>query len=197
MKKSGFVSLLLLAMALSALGSAVQAQPPTPEHDIAVTGITLSKTIFWENYSLPVNVTVENQGNHTETFNVTISANTTTIHEFENVVLENGTSTGLAFSWNTTSWDKGNYTISAFASPVTNETETEDNLLECWIFISIKGDVNGDRYVNFYDGIVAGTAFASKPGDPNWNSNTDLKEDNAINYIDVLELAQNFDESWS
>jgi len=40
-------------------------------HDIAVTNVTPSKTVVGQNYSLSIHVTVENQGDTTEAFNVT------------------------------------------------------------------------------------------------------------------------------
>jgi hypothetical protein len=48
-------------------------------HDIAVTDVTVSKTIIGQGYTLYINVTVQNEGIHTETFNVTAYANTSVI----------------------------------------------------------------------------------------------------------------------
>jgi parallel beta-helix repeat protein len=48
-------------------------------HDITVTNITPSKTVVGQNYSMKINVTVADEGNYTETFNVTLSANATAI----------------------------------------------------------------------------------------------------------------------
>jgi len=42
-----------------------------PAHDVAVTNVTPSKTVIGQGYSMYINVTVENQGDFTETFNVT------------------------------------------------------------------------------------------------------------------------------
>jgi outer membrane protein assembly factor BamB len=42
-----------------------------PVPDVAVTSVVCSKTVVGQGYSMSVNVTVENQGNSTETFNVT------------------------------------------------------------------------------------------------------------------------------
>ena len=40
-------------------------------HDVAVVDVTPSKTVVGQNYSMLINVTVENQGDSSETFNVT------------------------------------------------------------------------------------------------------------------------------
>jgi hypothetical protein len=39
-------------------------------HDVALINVTLSKTLIGQGYSMPIYVTVENQGNFTETFGV-------------------------------------------------------------------------------------------------------------------------------
>jgi parallel beta-helix repeat protein len=96
------------------------------KHDVAVMNVTASKTVVGQGYSLNINVTAANQGEFTETFNVTAYANTTTI-ETKEVTLTNGNSTTITFTWNTTGFAKGNYTISAYAWPVQNETDTTDN----------------------------------------------------------------------
>jgi len=43
-------------------------------HDIAISNVTSSKTVVGQGFSSNINVTVENQGTYTETFNVTLYA---------------------------------------------------------------------------------------------------------------------------
>lgn len=97
-------------------------------HNIAITEVTPSKTRVTKNDSISINVTVQNAGNFTETFNLTIYCNTTAIAT-QTVTLTDGTSTIITFTWNTTGFAIGNYTIIATADPVPGETETEDNTL--------------------------------------------------------------------
>jgi len=54
------------------------------------------------------------------------------------------------------------------------------------------GDINADNVVNFKDAILLGAAFTSKPGDPNWNPNTDINNDNTVNFKDAIILGANF-----
>ena len=61
-------------------------------HDVAVTSVTSSKTVVGQGFSTSVNVTVANQGDYTEVFNVTAYANTTVIGQGFN-------ETGLAGYW--------------------------------------------------------------------------------------------------
>jgi hypothetical protein len=95
-------------------------------HDVAVTSILPSRTIVGQGYSTKINVTVANQGDYTETFNVTLYANTT--FALQTITLESGASTTITFTWNTTGFAEGNYTISAYAIPVPGEVDTADNL---------------------------------------------------------------------
>jgi hypothetical protein len=46
--------------------------PWPPKHDVAVISVTPSKTVVGQGYSLSISITAENQGDYTETFNVTV-----------------------------------------------------------------------------------------------------------------------------
>jgi len=97
-----------------------------PCHDIAIISVTPAKNVIFPAYAGNITVTVENQGGFTETFSVTAYANTTIIDTKE-MVLTMGNSTIIPFTWNTTGFVLGNYTISAVADVVANETDTLDN----------------------------------------------------------------------
>ena len=103
--------------------------------DIAVTNVTPSKTAVAQSYSLSINVTIENQGDATETFNVTAYADKNVTVLGDEIIIGNqnvsnlapGTQRTLTFTWNTTKVTPGNYTISAQASTVPDEADTTDN----------------------------------------------------------------------
>jgi len=78
--------------------------------DIAVTNVMPLKTVVGEGYSLSINVTVENQGGYTETFNVTVYDNSTTIGT-QSMTTASRHSSIITFTWNTTGFVKGNYDI--------------------------------------------------------------------------------------
>jgi uncharacterized protein YhfF len=128
--------------------------------DIAVTNVTTSKTVVGQGYNVSINVTVENQGDYTETFNVTVYANTTEI-ETREIILSSGASTTTNFTWNTTDFAKGNYTISAVAETVPGEGETDledNNCTDGWILITKVGDLGSadgffvmDGFIDAYD----------------------------------------------
>jgi hypothetical protein len=95
--------------------------------DVAIIDVSPNQTVVAQGFDLGINVTAENQGQSLENFTVTAYANTTVI-QTENVTdLANGTSTTLTFTWNTTGILLGNYTISANASIVADETDIADN----------------------------------------------------------------------
>jgi len=178
----------------------------TTTHDIAVLNVTPSKTIVGEGYSININVTVENQGDNTETFNITLYANTTIINTFTNLTLPNGNSTTITFTWNTTGFAKGNYTIKAVADTVPSETDTTDNtLINGWVFVSIPGDVNADQTVNILDCIMLANHFGHTngnghtPSTKEWMAclNSDINCDLKVNILDCIILAGHFGQEWT
>jgi hypothetical protein len=97
-----------------------------PNPDVAVTRIMSSK-IVGQGFNTSISVTVANQGNHAETFEVTGYANASSIASV-GVALSSGNSVTITFVLNTTGFARGNCTISACAwPPVQNETDTRDN----------------------------------------------------------------------
>lgn len=59
-----------------------------------------------------------------------------------------GTRTTATFTWNTTGFAKGNYTISGYATPVLGETDTTDNnRTDGWVIVAMVGDITGPEGV--------------------------------------------------
>ena len=83
---------------------------------------------------------MKNKGDFSETFNVALYANSTAIGTQAVTDLALDTSTTLTFTWNTTSVSTGNYTMSATAEPVPDETVTADKtLVDGTVHIRIPG----------------------------------------------------------
>ena len=166
--------------------------------DVAVTNITLSRTVIGQGYGMSINVTAENQGDFEETFNVTLYANTAIVHILTVYNLTIGNSTTVTFTWNTTGFAKGNYTISATADTVPSETDTADNMLSAAmdVCVTIPGDVDGDRDVDIYDIVrMLGVYGVSKP-DPRYDPSCDIDNDGDIDIYDIVIAAGNYGESW-
>jgi hypothetical protein len=172
---------------------------PQGVHDVAVTNITTSKDrckpmpTVPDNSFVKVNVTVLNKGNFSETFSVTLYANSTAVDTQTTIGLAPGAQTILAYRWNTTGWVHGNYTISAYAAPVPSEVSIGDNTYTDGVIkVVIPGDINGDGIVNIFDAILLSNAYNAVSGGSRWNPNADLKADDIINVLDAIVLSNHY-----
>ena len=177
---------------------------PYPNHDVAVTNVKTSKTgclpipVLGHGYILKINVTLANQGDYAETFNVIVYANTTAIAS-QSLSLSNGSSTSIIFSYNTTGLAKGTYTIWATASIVQNEIDVYDNTYtDGLIAVSVVGDINGDFKVDIKDLVLVIKYFGSYPGHPTkpWNPNADINCDNKVDIKDLVLVIKHFGEHY-
>jgi hypothetical protein len=168
--------------------------------DIAATAISPSRTSVPIEYlpgGINVSVTVKNNGQATETFNVTMYYGVSNVSGQNTVAtqttaLASGGSQTLTFTWNTSTLGYANYTLLAHVNPLPYDTNTADKNQTVIVTVTIPGDVNGDGVVNILDAIQLANAFLARPGDPNWNPNADINGDNDINILDAILLANNF-----
>jgi parallel beta-helix repeat protein len=159
--------------------------------NIAVSNVK-SKTVVGQGCTFSVEVTIENQWYFTENCNVTVYVNATAM-DTKAVTLLGMSPTTVTFVLNTAGFAKGNYNISAYASPIAHETKTIDNTLTGnWILVTILGDTTGDGTVNLLDATLLGSAFSSKLSNALWNANADINNDYAVNYLDAIILGANF-----
>jgi len=165
-------------------------------HDMAIINITPAKTVVGQGYKCKINVTAENQGTFNESFNVTFSVNATRIENKTVDKLTPGTSKTLVFEWNTTMFDKGNYTISAYAEPVLGEIDTTDNTFtDGTVKVTIVGDISGDCVVDMTDLGWIAYSYGATPSDPKWNSNRDITDDDLIDMTDLGIAAMHYGET--
>jgi len=175
---------------------------PFPDHDLAVTNVTVcyGATIIHGGHTCCINVTVANEGDFTETFNVTTYWNTT--HKIESIelTLTSGNTTTLCFSWDTTGLPEyENYTIIAKASIVQDEIDIYDNTFTYGTILIVHvGDVNADEKVRVDDVLAVALRFGTNYGGPPnsngyfYDPNTDLNCDGKIRVDDVLATALQF-----
>lgn len=172
-------------------------------HDISIQNITASKTVVGTGYNVTIRVWIRNEGSLAETFNATVGLASTvyeTLATFTNVNLASGATTILSYTWNTTSWPLGNYTLIAYVSPVQGEVVTGDNsFFGGVITVSIVGDVTGmfgipDGIVNMRDVGSVARLFLTKSSDPAYNPNYDINDDGWINMYDIGAVARHFGE---
>jgi len=165
-------------------------------HDVAITDISPSKTVVFQDSITSINVTVENQGDCIEHFNVTLYANSTVIGRQTVNGLAYGTENTLQIICTTTDISIGNYRIKAVASQVSGETDITDNVLlydSVQVELGLQTDLNGDRKVNILDIAIVAKAYGTTPEDPNWNSIADVAEPyNEINILDIATVAKDY-----
>ena len=181
-------------------------------HDVAVTNVTLSKTVVGQNYSVFINVTLQNQGTFSETFNVTTYSDWPggEIEKEAVADLPLHESRTINVTWDTTGFAKGNYTISIYAEPVPGETNTTDNFYnDGWVKVTMPGDITEDEsiWVNMQDISILIDAFMSSPGADGkyWHTppciycphspNCDVNNDNSIDMADISLAIDHFMQS--
>jgi len=171
--------------------------------NIAVTNVTVSKTVVGQGYCMNVTAVVRNQFGMDLPINITAYANTTIIDTFTNITLPAGSSTTFTFTWNTTGIAKGNYTISAYVPSVLGETYTPDNTLaDGSILVTIPGDVDGDfvdgQYydVFLYDAVKLLAKYGMKEDNPNFNPNYDIDNDGRIFLYDAVILLSHYGQRY-
>ena len=162
-------------------------------HDVRTENLTPLKTIVGRGYCIDLNFTVEDCGNCTETFNVSVYVNQTTISQFINVTLTSRDWTTLLCEWNTTGFSIGDYAVIVVADPIPGELDIGNNNCTCsfLIHVGVPGDVTGptigvyDRTVNMRDIQYIISLFNTTPISPNWNPNADINNDGIVNMRDV------------
>jgi hypothetical protein len=175
---------------------------PPVVHDIAVTEVTVAKTVVGQGYSCSLNVTVENQGGGSEDFNVTLFANMTLIATRTVTNLQIGEFSFFEYSWNTSGLDYGNYTLKAVAETVPGETNTANNNFTCIkpVHVGVPGDVSSsapgvyDQVCNMKDVAYLIILFNTNPSSPSWNPNADVNSDGVANMKDIAIAILNFNK---
>ena len=155
---------------------------------VAVTALTLLKTVVGQNYPFFVNVTVVDEGFYNDTFSLSALANGTSFGTQTESLLV-GNMTVVVFSWNTTGVAFGNYVISA-------RVNSDDPFMGGSVKVSIPGDVNGDGTVDIYDAIILAGAFNTTPTSAKWNPNVDINSDGFVDIYDAILLANHFNQHY-
>jgi parallel beta-helix repeat protein len=169
---------------------------PWMSPNISVTNIRTSKTIVGEGFDICINVSITNHGNKIECFDVEVYANMTSISS-QNLILTNGASLSTTFTWNTTSWVKGNYTINAYVPTISGEVNIAGNqYIDGWVFVTIPGDVDGDKEVYIYDFVRITCIYWSQVGNSEYKANSDINGDGIIDIYDLTVCTSHYGQSW-
>jgi hypothetical protein len=81
----------------------------------------------------------------------------------------------------------------------------DNELYGGWLFVTIAGDVNGDKAANILDCILLANHFGHAdgdghtPGSKEWLDcvNCDINSDSRTNVLDCIILSNNFGQSWA
>jgi PKD repeat protein len=103
--------------------------PSMPMHDIAVTAISVHPTEVLQGETVTINVTAQNKGDFTETFDVTVYYDNTAISTMTVEDLAPSAEIAAVLLWDTSGVAGGAYAMKAAASPVTGEVNTANNVL--------------------------------------------------------------------
>jgi len=168
--------------------------------DIAVIDVTVSDAKVYAGDTVNITVIVENQGTWTETFNVTVKYENTTLAIFATVGIQEvvnlapNENINLTFTWNTTDVQPCvNYTIKAEASVVPGDIDTADNVyIDGKVKVNLPGDVNGDGTVDILDLSIVSVAYFTFEGDPNYNPDADINKDGIVDMRDLSIVAANY-----
>jgi len=178
--------------------------PLMKTHNIGIQNVTTSKTVVGQGYKVGINAKITNYGANSETFNITVYVNTTSIST-QTLTLRSISSTTVAFTWNTSGFAKGNYTINAYIEPVSGEIDTMDNAFtNGWVIVAMIGDIAGplgnvpDGKVDMRDIAKVARRFGADLWHPLWDSNCDTTgsiigvPDNKIDMRDIAIVAKQF-----
>jgi outer membrane protein assembly factor BamB len=167
-----------------------------PYHDVATAYVMPLKTVVGQGYNATVNVTLINQGDYAEAFQVDSYANMTQIGQ-ETTTLTNESYATTSYTWNTVGFARGNYVISSYASPVEGEDDTTDNNFTSHtiVYVGVPGDVDGNHVVNMLDLYKIALAFGANRDHPRYVTNYDIEDNGIINMLDLYIAATHFGQT--
>jgi len=173
---------------------------PAPA-DIAITNLTVAKSVIGQGNLATVNVTFNSQDVNNETLNFTVCANSTTIYSQPITIVAASNST-VGFEWNTTGFSYGNYTLNAYVEPLPDEINVANNNFTCnsSVHIGIQGDISGftpgvpDGVCNMRDISYLIVRFNTRLGSLNWNPNCDIDNSGRVDMKDIVIAVMNFDK---
>jgi hypothetical protein len=157
-------------------------------HDVAILNVTAAPASVYAGRIVSITVVVANLGNATETFDVTLYANTTILKSQTITGLDPGENSIFTYGWNTTGLaPTSNFTIWAETSIILGDIDPTNNLFtDGYVYIKQFGDINGDGEIDLYDIMLAIAAYGSKPGDARWNPDADIAPQ--YGKIDIYDL---------
>jgi len=161
-------------------------------HDIAIINVTTNTPHEYPCRIVNITVLVKNNGDASETFNVTAYRNSTEIGKILVTNLGIGENTTLIFHWNTTGLIPCHtWTIRAEAPLTADINPSDNNFTDGTVKIKGYGDVNADGVVDGQDVISVIEAMPSYPSHPWWNPQADINNDGVVDGTDLIIVLAN------
>ena len=173
--------------------------------NLGIASISANKRVVGLNCVMTLGINVTNYGVAAETFNATFYANSSIIHETLNATVDGQNFAIVVFKWTVVGLAYGNYSISASITPLINETDLSDNFIDdLWVFVTIRGDFNGDKWVDIYDILMFTRAWDWPPVHacvypwypPPINPIVDFNDDGRIDIFEAILLAASYGKHW-
>jgi len=170
--------------------------PPPPTRDVVLTSLSISNDHPKLGDNVTLTIIVLNNGTIPETFDVTVTFDSTLIVTLNVAALPAGESETLTFEWNTSAGTVGSHTITASATVVPFDIDPTNNSKSKPItVVSSTGpntDINGDGKVDMKDIAQVAIAFGTSEGQPRWNPAADVNGDGVVDLFDAALTAKDF-----
>jgi hypothetical protein len=174
--------------------------PYVPPHNIGIEAAPRNKDIIGQGMSFNAYALVKNAGDYSETSNVTIFASDYSgDYPVGNAlaVVSPRSVKSIDILCSTAGLPKGPYILKAAVETVTGEAYTADNdVLQGTIFISLVGDVDGDRGVNIFDLVIMAQSYGECLPSLRYNPYTDIDNDGCSDIIDIVRVATHYGRIW-
>jgi hypothetical protein len=144
-----------------------------------------------------VTVNATNEGDYSETLTVKCYINQTLIGT-QFTSLEGGNSALLVFPWVTSAFVPGRYYVVATVDQVPNENTInlgDNTRTNGPVLLRILGDINADGTVSVEDLTRLNLALGAALGNPNWDQECDINENNIIDVKDLYILGSNYGQT--
>ena len=113
-----------------------------PTHDVAVTSASADPAVALAGTPVTITATVENQGDLPETFEVNAFADSVLVGTVTVTNLAAGDSQTVSFTWDTTGFEPGIWSVTIEAVAVPGETDLADNQLAARVVLILPGHLD-------------------------------------------------------
>jgi PKD repeat protein len=160
---------------------------PGVQHDVAVLNVTTNTPHEYAGRIVNITVTVKNNGEVSESFDLKAYRNSTLIGTIHVSDLGVGEEVTVIIPWNTSFLIAGkSWRINATAVVVGDVNLTDNVFVDGLVYIKMIGDCNADGTVDIIDVVAAALAFGSVEGDLNWNPQADVMA--PLGLVDVQDI---------